>query len=92
MCIHASRTQLSLKHEPGLGPRVNNRAPVFNVQVMLLMWCDVHVRMSTDFGMCASRVFDYSRDIVWYHQHGEDEEEEKWIQNHVGRVSESVDS
>lgn len=49
MCIHASRTQFSVKGELSFGPRLNNCALVFNVRVMLSARCDVHVWMKTDF-------------------------------------------
>lgn len=43
MCIHASHTSSSMKREPSFGPQLNGRAPVFSVQVMLSMWCYMHV-------------------------------------------------
>lgn len=48
MCIHASHTSFSMKREPSFGPQLTGCALVFNVQLMLSVWCYVHVPHVTE--------------------------------------------
>lgn len=68
MYIHASHTQSSVKPEPSIWPWLNHAALVFNVQVMLWMWCDVPVRRVNEDMLCRVRLvrFDYSCTLLTY--------------------------